>query len=204
MNTLRTNRCRQDGNAYATSVDFRKVFNDDVGPLFWLAFLLTGDHAKAERCFVSGLEDCVQANRVFKDWAHSWAKRAIIKNAIRILQPGPDHAHSSAPARFFREDGHLANRGDPQLLIDGVLAMNDFDRVVFVMLVLEHYSEHDCSLLLGCSHREVREARTRALGQITDAARASSRFEVRECPAIADRLAGPSSIEPEYAATCES
>jgi len=37
---------------------------------------------------------------------------------------------------------------------------------VFVMCVLEHYSQHVCALLLGCSVPKVREAHTRALNDL--------------------------------------
>ncbi len=50
--------------------------------------------------------------------------------------------------------------------MEAVLDLEDFERFVFVMSVLEHYSEHDCRLLLGCSAREVREARSRALAEL--------------------------------------
>jgi hypothetical protein len=52
--------------------------------------------------------------------------------------------------------------------IDAVLRLADFDRFVFVMSVLEHYSEHDCALLLRCSVREIWEGRTRALKELAD------------------------------------
>jgi len=52
--------------------------------------------------------------------------------------------------------------------MEAVLDLEDFERFVFVMSVLEHYSEHDCGLLLGCSVREVREARSRALKELMD------------------------------------
>jgi hypothetical protein len=47
--------------------------------------------------------------------------------------------------------------------MEAVLRLEDFERFVFIMSVQEHYSEHDCSLLLDCSAREIREAHTRAL-----------------------------------------
>jgi DNA-directed RNA polymerase specialized sigma24 family protein len=50
--------------------------------------------------------------------------------------------------------------------VDAVLALEDFERFVFVMSVLEHYSEHECSLLLGCSPRQIREAQARTFGQL--------------------------------------
>jgi len=39
--------------------------------------------------------------------------------------------------------------------------------------VLEHYSDQDCSVLLGCARRDVTTARTRAFEQIGGAAEAS-------------------------------
>ncbi len=52
--------------------------------------------------------------------------------------------------------------------MNSVLNLGDFERFVFVMSALEHYSEHDCALLLGCSVREVREARGRAFSELMD------------------------------------
>ena len=46
--------------------------------------------------------------------------------------------------------------------------LQNFDQFVFVMSVLEHHSEHDCALLLGCSARGIREGRTRALKELAD------------------------------------
>jgi len=37
------------------------------------------------------------------------------------------------------------------------------------MLVLEHYSEHECSLLLSCSLRDVMTARDRSFQQLKSA-----------------------------------
>ncbi|MGA8272140.1 MAG: hypothetical protein WB919_11330, partial [Candidatus Sulfotelmatobacter sp.] len=79
---------------YSNSEDFGKIFIEDLNGLYQLAFLLTGDQKKAEKCFVSGIEDCVNENRVFKEWARSWAKRSIIQNAIRELRPSPSHSYS--------------------------------------------------------------------------------------------------------------
>jgi hypothetical protein len=48
------------------------------------------------------------------------------------------------------------------------LELEDFERFVFVMSILEHYSDYDCALLLGCTRRDIEEARTRALAHLTD------------------------------------
>jgi hypothetical protein len=119
--------------------------------------VLTGDHEKAEQCFVAGLDDAaVNANNVFKDRADSWAKRAIIKNAIRALQPHPGAASSSTP---------VAPKDQPGIY--NLLALGDFERFVFVMSILERYSEHECTVLLGCSVQDVRTARIRAVQQLS-------------------------------------
>ena len=155
-------------NVYASHEDFRAIFNEDLKELYQLSFLLTRDPAKAERCLVSGLEDCVSGNRVFREWARSWAKRTIVQNAIRELKPRPSQSNSPLFGAMFSDvDQHSRGLGE-HFEIDAVLQLADFDRFVFVMSVLEHYSEHDCALLLGCSARDIREGRTRALKELAD------------------------------------
>jgi DNA-directed RNA polymerase specialized sigma24 family protein len=157
-----------EGSLYASHEDFHKIFNEDLKELYQLSFLLTRDPAKAERCLVSGLLDCVSGNRVFREWAHSWAKRTIVQNAIRELKPRPSQSNSPlSRAMFSAMDQHWKGPGG-HFEIDAVLRLADFDRFVFVMSVLEHYPEHDCALLLGCSARDIREGRTRALKELAD------------------------------------
>ena len=155
-------------NVYASPDDFHTIFNEGLKELYQLSFLLTRDPAKAERCLVTGLEDCVSGNRVFREWARSWAKRRIVQNAIRELKPRPTQSNSPLSGAMFSDmDQHSRGRGE-HFEIDAVLRLADFDRFVFVMSVLEHYSEHDCALLLGCSARDIREGRTRALKELAD------------------------------------
>jgi DNA-directed RNA polymerase specialized sigma24 family protein len=146
---------------YASSGDFRRIFHVERDGLYRLSFLLTADREKAQQCFVSGLEDSAKENSVFKDWARSWARRAIIQCAVRVINPRP--TKGNAPSGFNRSDKTLA--GEPAE-IPAVLELSPFERFVFVMSVLEHYSEHECSLLLGCSRRDVMAARIRALQQL--------------------------------------
>jgi hypothetical protein len=51
--------------------------------------------------------------------------------------------------------------------IDNLLALGDFERFVFVMSILERYSEHECTVLFGCSAQDVRTARIRAVQQLS-------------------------------------
>ena len=154
--------CANDDNRYATRDDFREILNQGLNGFYLLSFLLTGDHQKGERCFAAGIEDCAGENRVFMEWAAAWAKRVIVKNAIRELNPRPNHSTWSALPTVFSHDkqssgpiGHFA--------LEAVLRLPDFERFVFVLRVLEHYRDQECALLLGCSASEVQDARTRAL-----------------------------------------
>jgi len=157
---------RLEANQYATTDDFCRCFNENLNSLHQLAFLLTRDQESAQQCFVGGLEDCVKANNVFREWARSWAERTIIQNAIRALRPHPDSTSTSLSAKAQLAGGrtHIPN-GHPE--IDRVFVLDDFERFVFVMSVMAHYSDHDCALLLSSSLREIREARARAFQQIS-------------------------------------
>jgi DNA-directed RNA polymerase specialized sigma24 family protein len=157
----------EKANQYASREDFHRIFSEDTNSLYQLSLLLTRDSVKAEQCLVGGLEDCVAGNSVFREWARSWAKRAIIQNAIRELNPRPRRSNPDSPT-IFADIDQLSSRPGKYFEIDAVLRLEDHERFVFVMSVLEHYSEHDCALLLGCSVREVREARTRALKALMD------------------------------------
>ena len=154
-----------EASPYSNSEDFGRIFIEDLNGLYQLSFLLAGDQKKAEKCFVSGIEDCVGENHVFREWARSWAKRTIIQNAIRELRPRPNPSSSSLSASV-PSDNQYSNGSGEHFEADAVLALGDFERFVFVMSVLEHYSQHDCALLLGCSISEVRGARVRALEEL--------------------------------------
>jgi len=143
--------------AYTTGDDFCRIFAEDMDSLYLLGFLLTADTEKAEQCFVSGIGDCVEGNAVFKEWARSWARRAIVQQAIRLAGPAISKGITSN-----RETGQEI---EPHL--KAVLDLDSLERFVFVMSALEGYSYQDCSILLGCSRQSVVNARARAMGRLT-------------------------------------
>lgn len=87
-------------NVFSARYDCRKkdTTRDSVRPapvedrtrLYLLSFLLTADRAKAEQCAVAGLDLSVEDNAAFRDWAHSWARRIVIHNALRLVAPHPE------------------------------------------------------------------------------------------------------------------
>jgi hypothetical protein len=142
---------------YATRRDFQKIFTEDMADLHLLAFLLTANQEKAEQCFVSGLEDSID-NAVFRDWARSWSKRAIIKNSIKAVAPTPG---MEAPVR--ENSQAWTDEAEQNALISAVTDLRPFDRFVFVMGVLEGYSVRECAALLRQPVQEVTAAKSRAL-----------------------------------------
>src|ERR1700734_623630 len=75
---------------YATATDYYSIFAGEMDSLYFLAFLLTAAKDKAERCFVGGLEKCIDRTSVPMEQAYSMARRAIVKDAIRMIRPVPE------------------------------------------------------------------------------------------------------------------
>jgi hypothetical protein len=133
--------------------------------LYSLSLMLAADPEKAEQLFVSGLDDCSAVNPVFKEWARSWARRVIIKNAVRLIAPVPVYGNGVAKAIITAGDRKPMS---PELRpeISAVISLRSFDRFAFVLSVLEGYSDQDSALLLGCTRQALIEARVRAEREI--------------------------------------
>ena len=173
MNWSGRNLGNIQADRHATSHDFCRVFRDSLDSLYLLSVLLAGDQSKAEHCFAAALEESGRSKQVFKEWAYRWAKVTIIRNAIAELRPCPEWVDSALSADIAAESSALCDLGAFEL--NRVLALPDFQRFVFVLSVLEQYSKHDCSLLLGCSFDEIQSAHIRALELIASAGQSAPR-----------------------------
>jgi DNA-directed RNA polymerase specialized sigma24 family protein len=155
----------QEASPYASKGDFCQIFEKNMSPLYLLSFLLTGDEATAEQCFVGGLHIAREGNLVFKEWAESWARRTIILNAIRMIRP-----RLTSESITVSESGRAVHPAIEHPEISAIAGLPAFERFAFVMSVLEGYQDHECSLHLNCTIGEFREARGRALGKIGQSA----------------------------------
>jgi len=151
-------RAHERSTEYASCKDFQEIFAEDMAGLHQLAFLLTADHAKAEQCFVAGLDESIRGNPVFRQWARAWSKRAIIRNAIKVIAPAPPRPGTNG----VRPASSLQN-GSSQNIAANVVLWEPFERFVFVMAVLEGYSLRECSTLLGCQVQDVITAKSLSL-----------------------------------------
>jgi hypothetical protein len=138
---------------------------EDMTSLYLLSFLLTRDDQKAEQCLVSGIEDCTRSSPVFKEWARGWTRRSIVRNAIRLVLPYPNGTSVKVRHQSDYELHCIPHMGNA---LARVLALKDFERFVFVMSVLERYSDRDCSTLLHCSSQDVHDERIRALQYLSE------------------------------------
>jgi hypothetical protein len=143
---------------YASVTDFFATFNEEMHSLYLLAFLLTADHDKAEQCLVSAMGECVEWIGVFTDWAHSWSRRAVIKRAIQLIMPVPEHAGQVSITTLKAS----ATAGEDNNPLIAILLLDPFERFVFVMSILEGQSDAECAVLLRCLRRDVIIARVLA------------------------------------------
>jgi Sigma-70, region 4 len=172
VNWLNTHRVAAERTGQrATCEDFRELFTEDVHDLHLLSFLLTANHEKAERCFVAGLDECVDGDSVLKEWARPWAQRMIVRNAVQMIAPQPGAARSTPSTFCSADDANLAAIAFEDGPFAKILALSDFERFVYVLSVLEGYPLQDCATLLGTSRQTVEETRVRALQHIADAER---------------------------------
>lgn len=150
---------------YARCEDFRRVFLENMDSIYQLCFLLTSDPDRAEQCFITSFDDCIRSHQVFREWAHPRAKRMLVQNATRAVQSRPTRAESSSPTNGFPHES-LRTAKDACVNFVRVLSLQDFERFIFVLSVLEQYSDPDCAFLLGCFVEDIRNARMRAVEQL--------------------------------------
>ena len=145
---------------YATAADLFKTFTEEMHSLYLLSLLLTAHNDKAEQCFVSAMGECPEDSGVFLEWTRSRARLAILKYATRMIMPVAAHADSllllglKPPAA-----------PDP---LAAILALDPFERFVFVISVLEGRSEQDCAILLRSSRSHIMMARGLALKRLAN------------------------------------
>jgi DNA-directed RNA polymerase specialized sigma24 family protein len=151
---------------YAGTDDFLLFFRSEKAVLCRLALLLTADAELVEHCLVRALSECMSYTSVSKNWVPIWARRAVIRNAIRFIF---DQGLFLVMVRGFKgAELTLSTQELHETLRDSVAITDlpDLERFAYVICVLENYSVHDCALLLGKPTREVHEAKLRASDQI--------------------------------------
>jgi hypothetical protein len=76
----------------------------------------------------------------------------IVRNAVRMLTPNPGPCGTESTAAFAATSLQYP-------FLARVLALEDFERLVYVLSVLEEYPDQNCADLLGVSPQRIRETR---------------------------------------------
>jgi hypothetical protein len=158
-------------DTYATAEYFQRLFASEMPDLFRLSLRLTADAEKAERGLILALRECITSSTVSKRWAIIWARRTVVRNAIRLVLgietaiPHRDSVEAGPDSQPQPQKYRIEAMGDSL----PILSLPDFDRLVFVICVLERYSDMDCALLLTSSPKEVNDARMRAINMVVSA-----------------------------------
>ncbi len=147
---------------YATAAGFIEIYNEEMHSLFLLSILLTADPEKAEQCFVGALDECLHGIDVFMEWARLWARRAIIKRAIKLVNPVPEQPNRQSLNGIQWHSTPAKNNS-----IGAIFALGAFERFVLVVSLLERQSDEDCAALLGCRQRDIELARDQALKRLS-------------------------------------
>jgi len=102
--------------------------------------------------------ECVESIGVPMDWARSWTRAAVLKQAIQMINPAPEHTDCVSFISLKRAATPAENNP-----FAAILLLDPFERFVFVMSILEGQSDAECAVLLRCSWRDVMMARVLAV-----------------------------------------
>jgi len=153
---------------YATADDIQKHFVAAVNDLFCLAFLLITNADGAEDCIIRSIRECFRYRCILKERLPAWVRDTVVRNGIKIVKDIEGSSFGETP----RDSILMPESSQPSIgstdYSAGILELSNFDRLVYVICNLEHYTSGQCALLLGISREEVPEARNRALVHIAE------------------------------------
>ncbi len=85
-------------SSHAKASDFCAIFESDMNTFYSLALVLTRNHNTAEQCFLAAFHECVDVSVVSSGRERSWSRRAIVKQAIRLVRPRVDDSDDAIDA----------------------------------------------------------------------------------------------------------
>jgi hypothetical protein len=135
---------------YASAAKYGASFIDQMNCLYLLSYLVTADRQIAERCLTSALDEYVEGRSEFLKWADREGRRAVLRDAIRIIRPAPRQAYW-----LTYQEVALSAMPRAHHPFAAITSLGAFERFVFVMCTIENLSEEDSAALLNCSVQDV-------------------------------------------------
>jgi DNA-directed RNA polymerase specialized sigma24 family protein len=162
-------QAEQPKGCLASSREIQSAFAEQRDYLYWIALLITGDHALADLAVVNASALSARYSTVFRDWLIGWATYATVRaaareirdlisaSASRYVDSSSEHADDSV----LSDDQMMSLRNiDPQEII---AALDPLARSTLVLRGIQHASMADCALLLDVSRGIVARAYSQAL-----------------------------------------
>jgi len=86
------------------------------------------------------------------EWTDGWTRRVLVQNAVALMRPESDSDEQPVSCNLGLKPA-----------LHAIMRLRNLERFVFVLSILEGYSDRECSLLLGRSARDIMAAKVRAL-----------------------------------------
>src|SRR5271170_7739669 len=148
----------------ASSHEIRSAFVEQRDHLNWIALIITGDHALADRAVINASDLSASNSSVFRDWLMGWTNTATARAAVREVR---DLISASASRYIDSSREHSDNDvlSDDQIASlrhvdtrDIVAALDPLARSALVLRGIQHFSIADCALLLDVPQQIVAAA----------------------------------------------
>jgi DNA-directed RNA polymerase specialized sigma24 family protein len=162
------NKQERPQGSLASSHEIRSAFVEQRDHLNWIALIITGDHALADRAVINASDLSASYSSVFRDWLMGWTNTATVRAAVREVR---DLISASASRYIDSSSEHSDNDllSDDQIASlrhletrDIVAALDPLARSALVLRGIQHFSITDCALLLDMPRRIVAAAYCRA------------------------------------------
>jgi DNA-directed RNA polymerase specialized sigma24 family protein len=163
------NKQERPQGSLASSHEIRSAFVEQGDYLNWMALIITGDHALADRAVINASDLSASYSSVFRDWLMGWTNTATVRAAVREVR---DLISASASRYIDSSCEHPDNDvlSDDQIASlrhldtrDIVAALDPLARSALVLRGIQHFSITDCALLLDMPRRIVAAAYCRAV-----------------------------------------
>jgi hypothetical protein len=158
------NKQERPQGSLASSHEIRSAFVEQGDYLNWIALIITGDHALADRAVINASDLSASYSSVFRDWLMGWTNTATVRAAVREVRD----LISASASRYIDSS---CEHSDNDVLSDGqiaslrhvdtrdiVAALDPLARTALVLRGIQHFSITDCALLLDIPRRTVAAA----------------------------------------------
>ena len=181
---FRTTLCSSmEEDTVASTAEFQNLFEKEMIDLFRLFLQLTANAEKTRIGLILARRECFAISPVAKEWALVWMRRMVVRVATHLVlgtisAPHHDISDEAGPHEFHLQGSKVHLDFLRSSIV--ILALPDFERLAFVICVLEQNSILDCAHLLRRSPRDVNDACERAISHVVSVEERNRQKETAE------------------------